>query len=228
MRFLRGGVFAMILFGMCGAGTATASTVFDIPGPTIGYSDFGDAALADSWTQNFSVINGSISVYVQGLEPSGGDIHFYVTTNIGPTATLGDLVAFTTLTEPFALTQVTPFSNLSLGPGTYYLILADYTPNNSPVNGPDWNYYAGSNITEAPGLTVNPMLEAFPIGPFAPAADFEPVTIPILGTLSFTGTIVPVVSAPEPSTLWMLAAGFSLAAVCSYFRSAANKAASRR
>lgn len=209
MRFLKsGGGLALVLFGMGWSGAAMASTVLDIPGPTIGYADFGDGAIADSWTQDFSVTNGSISLYVQGLEPSGGTIHFYLTTNIGPTATLSDLVAFTSLDEPFELTSVTPFTNLNLGPGTYYLILADYTPNNTGIDGPDWNYYSGeTNIVEAPGLTIGPGLEASSLGPFAPAADFEPISIDIRGTLDLTGTIIPVTTTPEPLTLLMLAAG---------------------
>jgi len=229
MRFSKGGAIALILLGMCGTGTAIGSTVLNIPGPTIGYADFGDSALADSWTQNFSVTNGSISVYVQGLEPNGGTINFYLTTDIGSTATLSDLVAFASLEEPFALTQVTPFTNLNLGPGTYYLILADYTPNNTGVDGPDWNYYSGeTNIMEAPGLTISPGLGAFSLGPFAPAADFTPLSIDIRGTLSFTGTIVPVASAPEPSTMLMFAAAFVALGTGRYFRSAASSAASRR
>ncbi len=209
MRLLRdGGIFAMILLGTGWTEPATASTILNIPCPTIGYADFGDSALADSWTQNFGITNGSISVYVQGLEPSGGTINFYLTTALGATATLDDLVAFTSVEVPFALTPVTPFSDLDLGPGTYYLILADYTPDNTGVNGPDWNYYAGTNIDTAPGLTLSPMEGAFSLGPFAPAADFTPVEIAVQGTLSFTGTIVPATTpAPEPSSVLMFTLG---------------------
>jgi len=230
MRFLRGGgLFALILFGTGWTGTATASTVLDIPGPTIGYADFGDSAIADSWTQNFSVTNGSISAYVQGLEPSGGTINFYLTSAIGASATLSDLIAFTSLNVPFELTQETPFTDLNLGPGTYYLILADYTPNNNGVDGPDWNYFSGeTNILEAQGLTIGPGLDAFSLGPYAPAADFSPISIDIRGTLSFTGTIVPVASTPEPSTMLMFGAAFLALGVGRYFRSTASSAASRR
>ncbi len=177
MRFLSGGVvFALLLFGMCWTVTANADTLLDIPGPTFGYYDFGDAALADSWTQEFSVANGSISVDLQGLQPSGGTIHFYLTTDIGASATLSDLVAFTSLEVPFALTTLTPFSNLNLGPGTYYLVLADYIPNNTDFNGPDWNCYSrDTGIETAPGLTLNPMEEAYPLSPFAPASTFKTV-----------------------------------------------------
>ncbi len=206
MRFSNRGILALTLSSLCWAGASTATTLLDIPGPTIGFADFGDSALADPWTQNFSVTNGSISVYVQGLEPSGGPINFYLTTDIGPSATLSDLVAFNSLQVPFALTQVTPFQNLSLGPGNYYLILADYTPNNTGVDGPDWNYYAGeSAIQTAPGLTFGAGLEAFPLGPFAPAATFQPIEIDIRGVVSYTGTVVPTTTVPEPSTLVLFA-----------------------
>jgi hypothetical protein len=102
MRFVKGGAFAVILLVLGWSTKVSATTVLNVPGPTDGYADFGAAALADSWTQNFSLTNGSISIDVQGLEPSGGTIYFYLTTQLGPTATLGDLVAFTSLDVPFA------------------------------------------------------------------------------------------------------------------------------
>lgn len=229
MRFLRGGLSTLILCAGCWTSTTMASTVLDIPGPTIGFADFGDSALADSWTQDFSVTNGSISVYVQGLEPSGGTINFYLTSAIGASATLSDLIAFTSIDVPFELTQETPFTGLNLGPGTYYLILADYTPDNNAIDGPDWNYDGGeTSITEASGLTIGPGLGAFSLGPFAPAANFTPLSIDIRGTLDFTGTIVPVTSTPEPSTMLMLGAAFVAFGISRYFRSAASSPASRR
>jgi hypothetical protein len=211
MRFLRDRyIFALISLGTCWTGKAMASTALQIPGPTSGYFTFADAALADSWTQNFSVTDGSISMDIQGLGSGGDATDFYLTTNIGATATLSDLIRFTSIEVPFALTYVTPFTGLDLGPGTYYLIVADYTPNNNGVDGPDWNYYAGANIEEAPGLTLNPMLSAISLGPFAPAADFAPVTIPIQGTVYYTGTITTVASTPEPSTMLMIAVALCL------------------
>jgi len=229
MRLLRdGGIFAMILLGTGWTDAAMASTILNIPGPTIGYADFGDSALAVSWTQNFGITNGSISVYVQGLEPSGGTINFYLTTALGATATLDDLVAFTSVEVPFALTPVTPFSDLNLGPGTYYLILADYTTDNNGFDGPDWNYYAGTNIDTAPGLTLSPMEGAFSLGPFAPAADFTPVEIAIQGTLSFTGTIVPATTtAPEPSSVLMFTLGLIAVGLVRNCRAARGRGPSR-
>jgi hypothetical protein len=192
--------------GMLLSGGSFATTVLNIPGPTFGFFDFADAALADSWTQSFNLSDGSISVTVQGLEPSGGAINFYLTTAVGPSATLGNLVAFNSIQAPFAVTTVTPFQNLNLGPGTYYLIMADYTPNNTGLDGPDWNYradynLAGTQIQTVPGLTLNPMEEASALGPYAPATTFEPVTLSALqGVMTVTGTVTPV---PLPST-WAL------------------------
>jgi hypothetical protein len=207
MRFLKGGVLAVLLVGVCWTSAAMADTVVDIPGPTGDYYFFGDAALADSWTQDFSVTNGSISVYVQGLDQTGGTIHFYLTTAIGASATLSDLVAVTSLDVPSDPTTETPFSNLNLGPGTYYLIMADYTPNlSSSFDGPAWNYYAGdAGIMTAPGLTLNPMEEASSLGPYAPAASFGIDPYDEHGVMSFTGTIVPTSPTPEPSSVLLIA-----------------------
>jgi len=206
MRFSKGSVLGVLLFGVCWTTTAIADTVLNIPGPTFGYFDFADAALADSWTQDFSVTNGSISVDVQGLAPSGGTVHFYLTTAIGASATLSDLVAFTSVEVPYALTTVTPFSNVNLGPGTYYLVMADYTPNDTPATGPDWNYYSGdSGVVTAPGLTANVLEEAFPLSPFAPASAFKIDPYDERGVLSFTGTIVPQAPTPEPSSVLLIA-----------------------
>jgi hypothetical protein len=208
MKFSKGCSYALMLLAVCVGGRAGATSLLDIPGPTGDYFLFWDGALADSWTQNFSVTNGSVSVLVQGQGDSGGTIHFYLTTNIGPTATLSDLVAVSTEQVPSDLTTVTPFLNLNLGPGTYYLIMADYNDPAPEYYGPAWNYHPGTTgIQTIPGLTLNAMQTATSLGPYAPAADFYVDPYDESGVLSFTGTIVPTPPVPEPTTLRMLVAG---------------------
>jgi hypothetical protein len=202
-----------VLAAFC-ASSARASTVLDIPGPTFGYDGFGYGAIADSWTQNFNLTDGSITVLIQGDDPNGGVVHFYLTTDIGPTATLSDLVAFTAVDVPFALTSVTPFSDLDLGPGTYYLIAADYSDPTNTLYGPDWNYYSTQNnsgITMASGLTLNAPEFAGSLGPYAPAASFQfngYETYAYQGVMTIDGTIIPVTtSVPEPYSSSLLGCG---------------------
>jgi hypothetical protein len=183
-------------------GESSADTLLDVPGPTFGYANFGSAALADSWTQSFAVTDASISVLVQGADPSGGPVNFYLTNAIGPTATLSNLVAFTSMQMPFALTSVTPFANLNLAAGTYYLVMADYGEGESnPIYGADWNYLptAASGIQTASGLTLNSMLTTSgALSMFAPASNFVQESLPLQGVISYTGTEASTVSqAPE-------------------------------
>ncbi len=140
------------------AGKSSATTLLQVPGPVEGYFDFGGGALADSWTQDFAVTDGSVSVTIAGAD-SGGAVDFYLTTAIGPGATLSNLVAFASIDVPYAVTSLTPFQNLNLGPGTYYMIIADYPQNtNNPAFGAEWLYRltALPNIQTVPGLTINP------------------------------------------------------------------------
>jgi hypothetical protein len=99
---------------------------------------------------------------------------------------------------------VTPFSNLNLAPGNYYLVLADYTAT-SPFTGPDWNYNEASNAQTVPGLVLNSMEEATDLSPFAPASVFQAETLDIDGVMSLSGTEVTVAATPEPSLSLLLA-----------------------
>jgi hypothetical protein len=94
---------------------------------------------------------------------------------------------------------------LRIGPSEIHQQLS-----NTGFAGPDWNYYTGTNFQTVPGLTLNPMEEAFPLGPFAPAATSQDLDV-YQGVLSFTGTIVAVTppTVPEPSTLVPFAAALA-------------------
>ncbi len=209
MRFMRGGVPAVILLVLGWTSNASATTVLNVPGLE-GYYDFVGGALADSWTQNFSLTDGSISVRVQGALNASATTRFYITTQIGPNATLSDLVAFTSIDLPInEVVTVTPFSNLNLAPGTYYLVLADY---NLPYNKYDysaWIYNLASTVETAPGLVINPMYGTGSLGTFAPASTFVESSLAIDGVMSLSGTVVQATPTPEPSSVLLL--GLALA-----------------
>ncbi len=209
MRFMKGGVLAAILLVLGWTSNASATTVLNVPGLE-GYYDFVGGALADSWTQNFSLTDGSISVRVQGALNASATVRFYITTQIGPNATLSDLVAFTSIDLPInEVVTVTPFSNLNLAPGTYYLVLADY---NLPYNKYDyssWIYNLANTVETAPGLVINPMYGAGSLGTFAPASTFVETSLPVDGVMSLSGTIVQATPTPEPSSILLL--GLALA-----------------
>ena len=207
MRFMKGGAFSAILLLLGLASEASSTTVLNIPGPTGGFYMLAGGALADSWTQNFSLADASIGVRVQSAISEAVTMDFYVTTQIGPTATLSDLVAFTSMDFPADSVSVdqtiTPFSNLNLSPGTYYLVLADY---NLPYNQYDysaWNYNVNNGQT-VPGLVVNSIQAASSLSTFAPASTFTDVP-GYYGVMSLSGTVVQSTPTPEPSSLLLLA-----------------------
>jgi hypothetical protein len=77
------------------------------------------------------------------------------------------MAAATSIQVPFALTTVTPFTNLSLGAGSYYLIMAGYNTGENGIYGPDWSYpqygvmsYTGTVVpnTTAQAPEIDPSL----------------------------------------------------------------------
>jgi hypothetical protein len=171
--------------------------------------------LMASWTSSFSFTNVSISAEVSG-DP-GSTITAYLTTQVGTGTTVADQIASAILTPPTTDTAgVLLLSNLTLGPGTYYLVLSGPTTGSAESY---WYAYSTPTVTLAPGVFAGTTGEAnlldsnsSPNISYAPASVFD--TGPSL-SIQVTGTQV--VSAPEPRSGYQLAIGVGLLG-CLVFR----------
>ena len=119
-----------VLLGVCavaGIGLAHAGTIVSLDGPNdssyvIGNSD--PQYLANSWSATNAYTGVAISF--QGNSFGGlGSVPetAYLMTKIGPGTTVAQQVATSNFSSPAGLGTINIFSGLSLGPGTYYLVL---------------------------------------------------------------------------------------------------------
>jgi hypothetical protein len=107
---LAGALFFAVIVPVSGV------TILEVTGAGSGNSwqvGGGSGAMIASWTLTRTYANVSIATF--GLS---GDVTLYLTTNIGPAATINDVVASGTLGS-------SAFTGLTLPPNTYYLVVGD-------------------------------------------------------------------------------------------------------
>jgi len=178
MKSAFAGLLTLLLVGAFAAGARADIIVSQdgTPGPSVGGVN-GGLGLSVSWTQTSAYTNVSIVADVFGLGAPASDT-FYLTKRLGPGTTMAaDEIAHATLTinnlEP---APVLVFSGLTLGPGTYHLVLGDTF---SPAI-----FWA---TTDVPTLTtdagVSFLFEAIPNPPcgsppcaYYPAGPFQPTS----------------------------------------------------
>jgi hypothetical protein len=163
-------------------------------------------AAGETWTQTGNYTGVTITAVLKGSATA------YLMDQIGPGATSANEV-----TAPFAFStsgvqDTTLFSNLTLGPGTYDLIIDG---SGLPTPG-GWLGTLGPTYTLDSGVgSIGELSVSGTQAGFAPASTFkESFTGPFL--FAVTGTpAVPLAATPEPSTLGLLSlalAGLVLAA----------------
>jgi hypothetical protein len=109
-------------------GFASAATIESVTGTAdtgwfVGGSAGGDTMQASGWTQTGSYDNVSISAELgNGFGVSA--MSAFLTDKIGPGTTAADVIASTSDLPGTSLETDLIFSGLSLGPGSYYLVLA--------------------------------------------------------------------------------------------------------
>jgi hypothetical protein len=173
-------------------------------GPGGWYSLLGEY-LSQSWTQSAALQNVSISAAVF-TDGTSGTAEAYLSTQIGPSTTLADVIASAPLTLSVNGDALVPiFSGLDLSAGTYYLTIVGLTTNVDD----GWRFTSNSNIVSTPGITYNggfytDTSNAFPLAAsgFAPYLDLENT-----GRMEVEDT-----TAPEPGTF--LYAGIAFAFIC--------------
>jgi hypothetical protein len=198
-------VFAMILLS---AGLASAGTIVSVAGtPGTGYFLGGsgpDQVLVSSWTQTGSYMNVSISAELgnsSNYGNSGGDaISVYLTNQIGPGTTVANQIASTSVSPATVDETDTLFTGLSLGAGTYYLVLG------APGQFAEWYGTGSPTVTTDSGVTGN--FDSFadkpsntPNDSFPPASNFDSNPADNNNNLLMTVTGNAVSAAPEPSTI---------------------------
>lgn len=159
-------------------------------------------AIAMSWSQSLSYTG--VDVQAVLLNASGGNATFtaWLTDQIGPgtTNTPADVIA----TASFVVASgtdglVSIFSGLTLGPGTFFLVLV------SDVSSFVGARVGGGTIVTDAGASLNPPLFASSPPAFAPSDTFNAHTLG-QNLFTVTGNVV-----PEPSTFVL--AGLAFAAV---------------
>ncbi len=109
-----------------------------------------------SWTQASAYSNVTIAAALATTDLGFNSITAYLTTKTGPGTTSADLVASATVTIPGAGTGLpvltTLFSNLTLTPGTYYLMISGDSSQTQFVQ--SWYYFDSSTPVVASGVTL--------------------------------------------------------------------------
>jgi hypothetical protein len=176
----------------------------------------GSGFLGESWSSSNTYANVNISAQVSRAPCCPTDpivsVTAYLTSQIGSGTTLADEVATATIAVPgFGYTYTTLFSNLTLGPGNYFLTLAATDPTNSGTAA--WGGFGSQgHVSTDIGVTWQGdyRVAGVPNLSYPPASEFG--TDPSLYGLEITGD--PVTSTvPEPSIFMPFALGF-LVSVC--------------
>ena len=196
-----------------GAGVAHAETIASVYGPWGAGASMGDPngwSVATSFVLTATFTN--VSVGAAPYEDRAGGEHgglAYLMTNIGPTATVADQVAFTTFDFPLyqasALTAppwTTLFTDLTLGPGRYYIVMTG----GNDFDNHHWGgqiqgeFYYTQTANASPSLLE---LGGAANGGYVPAANFAPIFDD--GKLYFYVDSGP--ATPEPASLGLIAGG---------------------
>jgi hypothetical protein len=183
-------------------------TILSVTGgtPAVPFGLYNLQTLAISFTTGQAYSNVSISADVFGSFSGSA----YLMTQIGVGTTVADEIASSPFTST-GLAFLTVLQNVSIGPGTYFLVLG----NPQPVNGSGWQTGEANVMTVADVGASTPfgVYSSFTDNAFAPSDSFVfeslPGTSTVGGTPYFTilGTASGTAS-PEPATWTLLGIAF--------------------
>jgi hypothetical protein len=225
MRVFR--LIAPVLF----AGTIHAGTVVFVDSTTIGGPNSyaratADSAFATSWAQTGSYSN--VSVYAllapgPNVPVNGSGLGVaYLTNSIGSgTTAVSNQIATAPFSVPGGISQVLGtfvplFTGLTLGPGTYYLVLTGVSTD--PQFEPDWRFDTPATVSTDAGVTSDPRALCatnldpaqfnggcgFPLNSYVPASPFLDWNLAPPGTncpsCRFSIFVVSNPDVPEPAS----------------------------
>ncbi len=190
------------------ASAATIVSQTNPPGmpPSTGVGADSSESVAISWTMNSSYKNVNIAAYLVGSNvPDSGTA--YLTTRIGPSTTTSAQVDSSPITFPvFGPVWQTLFSGLTLGPGTYYIVLSS-----TEAVGGGWSFAPTPLDVTAPGAQIGKSLYGvnLPSNAYAPADPYGPTYSNENFVFAVQGDPVNAAAVPEPaySILVLIACG---------------------
>ena len=188
-----------------------ADTILSVTGVHGSTLSLGAAnqTLAASWSSTVTYSNVSIG-FQSNFGPFNGTA--FLMTQIGPGTTSAQQVgssSYSVISGSPSLTNL--FSGLTLGPGTYFLVVAS-----APLSPGGWDtpFTAGSavvstgaGVSRGAQLIVNDSLGSLNLA-YLPASSFTPLNS--VYDLEFQVTGSPAAQVPEPSTLFLLGIGVAL------------------
>jgi hypothetical protein len=158
-----------------------------------------------SWTATSAFTD--ISIFLEMQSPPGLSniiAMAYLTTSVGPGTTTADQVASASFSIPTTASLIPVLSGLTLGAGTYYLVVQGLTIDLSYQQPYHANWYTAAyseTITTAPSISLNPSLFTQTMsGGYPPASQFSEL---FNGGVQFQYTVTGY-AVPEPSTLSLL------------------------
>jgi hypothetical protein len=119
----------LLCVSLLSCASAHAVTVIGTSGCSSAQTVNGISTTAQSWSSTRGYSNLAVSVNVGTTDP-GASVSAWLTTAVGPGTTIASQVATTSFVAPTVVDFTSPppattvFSGLTLGPGTYYLVLS--------------------------------------------------------------------------------------------------------
>lgn len=169
--------------------------IVEVPGPSSGGS--GNRVFATSWTQTGTYSDVSISADLFGLDAPNVTATAWLTTAIGPGASIADQLATTTVNSDNL------FSGLTLGPDSYFLVISI----SSGSSAAGWS----SSSAPAPITAADVTIGSSFFGTFLDFPAFGPsASLVAAPTVQFLYRVEGVTddqtAVPEPATLSLLGA----------------------
>lgn len=166
---------------------------------SVGAAVYQQQAIAQPFSLSTTVTVSQVDVLVQPVLGGASQVLLQLTDKVGPGTTATDVLGhqlFNLPNLPPSGQTISMLLNLTLAPGTYYLVGSSGDPNRS-----DGFPYAGTVLPSSVG-TVGFASVASPPDPFAPASSFSTVSANVPFTFDVKGSPV-----PEPLTLALVGSG---------------------